>query len=277
MLLYNHTQISKTKMATQEQLNQEHSYIAARVPESTILSEHEAATHLGSYMLHAIQTGDFIPVNATKAFEADFDNIEALDARAVKEGYATFANQLATDNDKLELRDVLQQLPERQKELFTAAVYATEAARNFFTNKEVNREARDKHGWLPLDPERQDSYALKKLSETSDAGLCVEYSLFVGKVMQELGQQVDYTVGYRQQWPDEEGIYHAMLTADNGKILIDPLLIAQTQRAPVPFGLYQAQGEGMVENTQDKQRYADAMGRSMTYSASPLPAQEMQW
>jgi hypothetical protein len=274
MLLCNKSR--KTKM-TQHELHTEHDRIALSVPEVTQLTEHERAAHLGSYMLHDIENGDFIPVTARHAFEADFDAIDVLDSQSLKEKYQAFTHDLAADDNREKLRGALENLSPREKEVFTAALFATEVARDFFTNKNVDKKTRDENGWTVLDPEREDSYHLKKLSETADAGLCVEYSLFVGKVMKDIGEPMTYTVGYRQDWSDEDGIYHAMLTADEGHLLVDPLLIAQTHQSSVPMGLYRAEAEGMVKDTEGQQVYTDIVARSKNYSASPIPAAETQW
>jgi hypothetical protein len=89
--------------------------------------------------------------------------------------------------------------------------------------------------------------------------------------MSRLGEDVQYTVGYRQDWDDESGFYHAFLTADNGSILIDPLMVAQTLNNAQPMGLLStSEGKTLIDQPDEVHSYEDIFGNAVNYSASPI-------
>jgi hypothetical protein len=232
---------------------------------------------LGSFVMSRVVENTLIPVGINEGrlhlIEADFDSIETMAGTNLPELFDGYTERLASNPQKAKLLEALATLPEQERKLFTTALFAVDMAKEFFGDKPVDKQVRDKVGWHSIATEGADTYNFKKLSETSDSGLCVEYSVFVQEVMARLDVETHFTVGYRQDWLDENGMYHAFLTAGNGKYIVDPLLMAQYPKTTQPLGMLgAAEEETLISNPQEAVDYTDIFGRSRTYSASPLYA-----
>lgn len=252
--------------------SQEHSRIASLIPESEqIAAPH--ANNLGSFVIGKVSQGEFVPLGDRHAIEADFDNIDALSEVSLRANLETYKEELVQDPKRTALRESLSTLPEQLQNTFTTALFAVSTAKQFFGDKLADKEKRDALGWRTVDATRDDSYKIKKLSETADDGVCVEYSLFVGEVMNRLGEDTQYTVGYRQDWADEPSFYHAFLTSDKTQLIIDAYALAQTANSSKPLGLMLAgEGSSIKQRPEEAVSYQDIFGRQATYSAVSIPA-----
>lgn len=91
--------------------------------------------------------------------------------------------------------------------------------------------------------------------------------------MKRLGEDVQYTVGYRQDSSDEPGIYHAFLTLDKTRVIIDAYALAQTAHSSKPLGLMLAgKGNAIMQQPEQAVSYTDIFGRQKTYAAAPMHA-----
>jgi hypothetical protein len=267
MVLYD--QYLKINMKAPEAI-QNHLKVASNVADAEQIIAAERG--LGSYTIATVGNRGIIPLDPLTAIETNFSSIDVLNGTELTEEYDSFAKLLDQDPKK---KAIFETLSENDQSMFKAALFANEIASRFFDKNQVDLKTRDS-SWIKLDPDDESSYLLKKLSETSDSGYCVERSLFSQEVMARLGQDVKYSVGYYQYWPDEEGEYHAFLGADNGRVIIDPLNLAKGA-TPIPFGLFLASNEDQTFITNPEQRvmYTDPIGREISYSASPIPAQQL--
>lgn len=252
--------------------HQEHMRIAGLVPDGEQLAVSQSNS-LGSFVLNNVNTGDFVPLSERRAIEADFDVIPELTANSIRSNFDRYQQEFDNDPRKVALRAALEVVPDAQRNTFMAALYGVEVARQFFGDKLGDKEKRDKLGWRAIDETREDSYLVKKLSDTKDEGVCVEYSLFVGEVMKQLGVDARYTVGFRQDWSEEPGFCHAFLTIDDTRGIIDPYLLAQSYESGMPYGLAIAPGDGSIALKPDQAvSYIDIFDRSKIYSATPIAA-----
>jgi len=223
-------------------------------------------------MPHIVE-GAIVPAGSlTKAFEADFGNIPLLVERDMAEELENYKERLVHDPQRAKLAAALEALPRREGELYTAALGAVTLAQEFFVEEPVDITLRDTTGWTSIDPSRPDSYKIRRLSETAQNGRCTEYSLVVGEIMRRMGQEMEFTAGYRQDEPHKEGIYHAFLSVRDASVIVDPLFIAETTDRPSPLGLMQTGGATIVNIPYGPLAYTDPLGRSIMYSSSPIEA-----
>ncbi len=217
--------------------------------------------------------GEFVPLGDRHVIETDFEKIEVFSEEFLRANLEKYKVELLQDPRRTALRESLSSLPEQLQDTFTTALFAVNTAEQFFGDKLADKEKRDAIGWRIVDETRNDSYKIKKLSETADDGVCAEYSLFVGEVMKRLGEDAQYTVGYRQDWADEPSNYHAFLTSNKTQILIDAYALAQTANSGKPLGLMLAsEGRSIMQRREEAVAYHDIFGRQATYSAVPISA-----
>lgn len=255
---------------------QEHLRIANLTPEFTQIAE-PSRNGLGSFVLDQVIDGQFVPLGSQTAIEADFSTIEALDNMSLHAGFEAYKEKFEVDPDTKSINEALRSLPVDKQELFITALFAVKTAKQFFSETMADKEKRDTLGWKEVHEGREDSYKIKKLSETADDGVCAEYSLVASEVMNRLGHDVKYTVGYRQDWPDEPGVYHAFLTSDETGDIIDVYALAQTSKSHKPYGLLASQqGVTIMQKPESTVKYRDIFGRQVIYSGSPIPVNAEQ-
>lgn len=258
---------------TSEHSSRRHQEVLANVADTREISGITPnATRLGSFVVDQVGEGQYVPLGNRYAMKADFSHIEMLDG-PLDAQYEEFKQELTTNPERQGLNEALEACPPEMQETFRAALFSTEMACGFFHGafNSSTKERRDLFGWLDLDQTREDSYKIKKLSQTADEGVCVEYSLLAGEIMRRLGQEAQYTVGYRQDWADEEGTYHAFLTTDDTHVLIDAYSLAQTLESAKPLGLLTtSQQGGIMQRPDDIAAYKDIFGRDAYYSATPI-------
>jgi hypothetical protein len=224
---------------------------------------------LGSFVVKQLRSGEYVPLGAQHAVEADFSRIDMLN-EPLEEQFDEFKRSLVANPERAKLNEALDSQPAELQETFKAALFSAKMAREFFRGDfELSTKARrDALGWLDLDPSRKDSYKVKKLSETADDGVCVEYSLLTGEIMKRLGQEVHYTVGYKRFWRDDEPFYHAFLTTDDPRVLIDAYGVAESYQENMPLGLLTNEEGGILRNPDRFIVYKDIFDRPNLYSAT---------
>jgi hypothetical protein len=248
--------------------SRQHEEVARKVTETEQITPPNS-TDLGAFVVKRLESGAFIPLGERRAIEADFSRVDIL-KEPLEDQFEEFKARLAADPEKAELNEALKAQPVELQETFRAALFSAEMTRQFFQGAFdlSSKERRDKLGWLDLDPTREDSYKIKKLSETADDGVCVEYSLLAGEIMKRLGQEVYYTVGYKKFWRDDEPFYHAFLTTSDTHILIDPYSVAQSYEEVKPLGLLTNEESGIMQHPDSFVAYQDIFDRTNLYSAT---------
>jgi hypothetical protein len=267
MLSLKGIRFDKTKMKN-EHPHRNHEEILAKVAETEEITA-PTERDLGSFVVRQLKDGEYVPLGAQHVVEVDFSRIDILDG-PLEEQFDEFKQRLAADPEKAKLNEALAVQSAELQETFRAALFSAEMSRKFFRGAFdlSTKDRRDALGWLDLDPSREDSYKVKKLSETVDDGVCAEYSLLTGEIMKRLGQEVDYTVGYKKFWRDDEPFYHAFLMTDDSRVLIDVYGVAESYRENKPQGLLVNEEGGILQHPDGFVVYKDIFGRTNLYSAT---------
>jgi hypothetical protein len=234
-----------------------HQEIINRTAGVEVLATNEL--NIGSLKIDTIDDMSIVPMGNRVGLEADFSNIDSLDA-ATPANFDAFMQKVATDEEYAAIRKKIAMLTPEQQRLELQVFFSTGLAIEFFgsnekrqyTEEEVTEQKRQRDQTYTedyaVDPTRDDSLRIKPLSVAGSNAMCTEYAVFVKEALRRLGTELSYFAAEKQGWPDQPSFYHSFLVSEDGKTLVDPLDTAQFYARGLPYGVFTLPGSFYESN-----------------------------